>query len=203
MRRRWGTLLQSLIMHIWTQVKKCTAVGKQNVDNILLPRGLIKSFLDPLDLQRAGGGRVGVLGCTTRCVSEIPAPFFSSSVLKDLGKSIREEKFGSEESKVSVSAEWRRAAFFPPHPHENLALCLLVRRGWRTGQIETQREICVCEEEWRHLFRGLFEWFQQRSAEREASACCVCTQRSSFVFPKNNWAFHWKPEDTDNLTAAL
>ena len=42
--------------------------------------------------------------------------------------------------------------------------------------------VCVCGLGRVTAFiRGLFEWFQQSSTEWEATACCVCTQRSSFV----------------------
>lgn len=45
-----------------------------------------------------------------------------------------------------------------------------------------------------------FKWFQLSPTEWEATASCVCTQRSPFVLKKNNWAFH---RDSHNLAVAL
>ena len=76
-------------------------------------------------------------------------------------------------------------------------------REWGGDKQKDRDTICVCEGEWRRLFGGLFEWFQQSFYWMGSHRLLCLYTKKLFCFERNNWAFHRKPESTDKFAAAL
>lgn len=110
------------------------------------------------------------------------------------------------ESKVSAFAECSSTAFRPLRTWLPVCLCAWVR-GRQTERQGDNLCVCVrvyvCVRESDGVYSGAV-WMVSADLYWMGSNRLLCLYtKKLFCFERNNWAFHRKPESTDNLAAAL